>query len=243
MAGRAQPKCSAAPAFRGRNRAAASVAPNALSLARCTVERGGHDDKRRRSRQMLTSLNSSRSMAGNCRSLPGAAARCWWSTPPRFAATRRNTAISKPCGGAIASAASSCSACRPTISAQQEPGSAAEIKQFCETNYQVDFPLTEKYRVIGGDAHPFYRWVAAQLGEAGAPRWNFHKYLIGPDGQTRRRLAVAGRTARRNRRSTAAEIRGMTCHRCHEADRRRMISLSGRGGITFRELAFCRVCR
>ena len=37
--------------------------------------------------------------------------------------------------------------------------------------------------MIGGDAHPFYRWVAAQLGEAGAPRWNFHKYLIGPDGQ------------------------------------------------------------
>ena len=65
---------------------------------------------------------------------------------------------------------------------QQEPGSAAEIKQFCETNYQVDFPLSEKYRVIGGEAHPFYRWVAAQLGEAGAPRWNFHKYLIGPDG-------------------------------------------------------------
>jgi glutathione peroxidase len=65
---------------------------------------------------------------------------------------------------------------------QQEPGSTAEIKQFCETSYQVDFPLTEKYRVIGGNAHPFYRWVAAQLGEAGAPRWNFHKYLIGPDG-------------------------------------------------------------
>jgi glutathione peroxidase len=66
---------------------------------------------------------------------------------------------------------------------QQEPGSAAEIKQFCETNYQVDFPLAEKVRVTGGAAHPFYRWVAGQLGEAGAPRWNFHKYLIGPDGQ------------------------------------------------------------
>ena len=65
---------------------------------------------------------------------------------------------------------------------EQEPGSAAEIKQFCETNYQVDFPLTEKCRVIGGDAHPFYRWVATQIGEDGAPRWNFHKYLIGPDG-------------------------------------------------------------
>ena len=38
-------------------------------------------------------------------------------------------------------------------------------------------------RVIGGEAHPFYRWVADNLGEAGAPRWNFHKYLIGPDGQ------------------------------------------------------------
>jgi glutathione peroxidase len=66
---------------------------------------------------------------------------------------------------------------------EQEPGSAAEIKSFCASNYQVDFPLTEKNRVIGGAAHPFYRWVAATLGEAGAPRWNFHKYLIGPDGQ------------------------------------------------------------
>jgi glutathione peroxidase len=36
---------------------------------------------------------------------------------------------------------------------------------------------------VGGAAHPFYRWIAGELGEAGAPRWNFHKYLIGPDGQ------------------------------------------------------------
>jgi glutathione peroxidase len=66
---------------------------------------------------------------------------------------------------------------------QQEPGSAPEIKQFCEANYAIDFPLTEKCRVIGGDAHPFYRWIAETLGEAGTPRWNFHKYLVGPDGQ------------------------------------------------------------
>lgn len=65
---------------------------------------------------------------------------------------------------------------------QQEPGSAAEIKQFCETNYQVDFPMAEKVRVVGAQAHPFYRWVAAELGEAGAPRWNFHKYLLDPAG-------------------------------------------------------------
>jgi glutathione peroxidase len=66
---------------------------------------------------------------------------------------------------------------------QQEPGTAVEIRQFCDANYQVDFPLAEKNRVIGPAAHPFYRWVAATLGEAGTPRWNFHKYLIGPDGQ------------------------------------------------------------
>jgi glutathione peroxidase len=66
---------------------------------------------------------------------------------------------------------------------RQEPGSAPEIKAFCATNYSVDFPLAEKARVIGGDAHPFYRWIAEVLGEAGTPRWNFHKYLVGPDGQ------------------------------------------------------------
>jgi glutathione peroxidase len=64
----------------------------------------------------------------------------------------------------------------------QEPGSAAEIKQFCEGNYAVDFPLTEKQTVVGKDAHPLFRWIAAELGEAAAPRWNFHKYLIGADG-------------------------------------------------------------
>jgi glutathione peroxidase len=65
----------------------------------------------------------------------------------------------------------------------QEPGSAAEIKTFCETNYAVDFPLADKVKVLGAGAHPFYRWVAAELGEGGAPRWNFHKYLVGPAGE------------------------------------------------------------
>jgi glutathione peroxidase len=64
----------------------------------------------------------------------------------------------------------------------QEPGSEAAIKNFCEANYKVDFPLAAKEHVLGKEAHPFYRWIVAQLGEAGAPRWNFHKYLIGPDG-------------------------------------------------------------
>jgi len=65
---------------------------------------------------------------------------------------------------------------------QQEPGSAKEIKQFCEGHYAIDFPLTDKQDVIGPQAHPFFRWIADELGEAGTPRWNFHKYLVAPDG-------------------------------------------------------------
>lgn len=65
----------------------------------------------------------------------------------------------------------------------QEPGKAAEIKQFCKTNFDVDFPLTAKVKVKGAAAHPFYRWASAELGPGAAPRWNFHKYLIGRDGR------------------------------------------------------------
>ena len=65
----------------------------------------------------------------------------------------------------------------------QEPGSEDEIKTFCEVNYGIDFPLTEKQVVIGDDAHPFYRWVVDELGEDAAPRWNFHKYLLDRQGR------------------------------------------------------------
>lgn len=65
----------------------------------------------------------------------------------------------------------------------QEPGTETEIKEFCEVNFDVDFPLTEKEHVVGPAAHAFYRWAAEELGAAAAPSWNFHKYLIGPDGR------------------------------------------------------------
>jgi len=65
----------------------------------------------------------------------------------------------------------------------QEPGSSAEIKEFCESNFSVDFPLTEKVKVVGDDAHPFFRWAAKEMGPLAKPRWNFHKYLIAPDGR------------------------------------------------------------
>jgi glutathione peroxidase len=64
----------------------------------------------------------------------------------------------------------------------QEPGSNADIKHFCESKYGVDFPLASKEKVAGGEAHPFYQWAAQEAGEGAAPRWNFHKYLIGPYG-------------------------------------------------------------
>jgi glutathione peroxidase len=65
----------------------------------------------------------------------------------------------------------------------QEPGQEREIKEFCEVRYGVDFPLTSKVHVTGGAAHPLYQWIAKELGEGGAPRWNFHKFLIGKDGK------------------------------------------------------------
>jgi glutathione peroxidase len=66
--------------------------------------------------------------------------------------------------------------------AGQEPGTEAEIKDFCETRFNIDFPLTSKEEVKGDGAHPFYKWAKEKLGEPAEPVWNFHKLLIGKDG-------------------------------------------------------------
>lgn len=66
---------------------------------------------------------------------------------------------------------------------QQEPGTSAEIKEFCEINYGVDFPLAEKNKVIGKSAHPLYVWLKKKLGSESRPKWNFHKYLIDSKGK------------------------------------------------------------
>lgn len=65
----------------------------------------------------------------------------------------------------------------------QEPGTEAQIADFCQTNFGVKFPMAAKEKVLGDDAHPFYLWAREQLGEDQAPQWNFHKYLVGPDGK------------------------------------------------------------
>ena len=65
----------------------------------------------------------------------------------------------------------------------QEPGSEAEIKEFCEINFDIDFPLTEKQQVKGERAHPFFVHAREVLGNGAGPHWNFHKYLVAPDGR------------------------------------------------------------
>jgi glutathione peroxidase len=65
----------------------------------------------------------------------------------------------------------------------QEPGDAAAIQNFCTTRYGIDFPMAAKVRVIGKDAHPFYKRVASELGEDAVPKWNFHKFLLGGHGE------------------------------------------------------------
>ncbi|MEM6780569.1 MAG: glutathione peroxidase [Pseudomonadota bacterium] len=63
----------------------------------------------------------------------------------------------------------------------QEPGTEKEIKKFCETNFGITFPMTEKVSVKGDDIHPFYAWIRSE--GFGLPKWNFHKYIIGKDGE------------------------------------------------------------
>ena len=72
----------------------------------------------------------------------------------------------------------------------QEPGGKSEIHATAQGTYHVTFPITEKVAVKGKDAHPFFRWAAADR-PLEAPRWNFHKYLIGRDGQLKAAFASA----------------------------------------------------
>ena len=71
----------------------------------------------------------------------------------------------------------------PTNNFKQEPGNNKEIKDFCETNFGINFPMTEKINVIGKDAHPFYKWAKKNHGIAAIPKWNFHKIVIGKNGK------------------------------------------------------------
>ncbi len=71
----------------------------------------------------------------------------------------------------------------PTNNFRQEPGNNKEIKDFCETNFGITFPMTEKTNVIGSNSHPFYKWARKDYGIGAIPKWNFHKIIIGKNGK------------------------------------------------------------
>ena len=65
---------------------------------------------------------------------------------------------------------------------KQEPGSNAEVADFCERTFKVKFPMIEKTSVVGGQANPLFEALFKVTGER--PKWNFHKFLIARDGAT-----------------------------------------------------------
>jgi glutathione peroxidase len=67
----------------------------------------------------------------------------------------------------------------------QEPGTAADIEDFCQVNYGVTFPITEKVDVNGPGRHPLYREL---VGDGPDIQWNFEKFLIAPDGEVAARF-------------------------------------------------------
>jgi glutathione peroxidase len=74
----------------------------------------------------------------------------------------------------------------------QEPGTESQIKSFCESRFQVSFPLFAKVDVNGPNAHPLYEFLKSKekglLGTSGI-KWNFTKFLVGPDGTVEKRFA------------------------------------------------------
>ena len=71
----------------------------------------------------------------------------------------------------------------PTNDFNQEFTSDKDVKQFCEIRFGVEFPMSSIQVIKGENAHPIYKWIKSNVSVIGQPRWNFHKYLIGKDGQ------------------------------------------------------------
>ncbi len=65
----------------------------------------------------------------------------------------------------------------------QEPGTNNEIKDFCEANFNITFPIMSKNDVKGDNAHQIYKWAKENFGSSAVPKWNFHKILINKEGK------------------------------------------------------------
>lgn len=82
----------------------------------------------------------------------------------------------------------------------QEPGQKEDIKEFCEVNFAINFPMSDKLVVKGEAAHPLYKWLKAETGES--PKWNFYKFLI--DGQGRAIASFSSLTKPQSKKLTKA---------------------------------------
>ena len=66
----------------------------------------------------------------------------------------------------------------PSDSFNQEKKTNSEVKEFCEVNFEINFPLTTITEVKGSDAHEIFKWAENNFGKSAIPKWNFHKILI-----------------------------------------------------------------
>jgi glutathione peroxidase len=71
----------------------------------------------------------------------------------------------------------------PSDDFNQELDENGAIREFCEVNFGIDFPMTERVKVRGSDSHPLFVEFREQLGDSAGPSWNFFKYLVAPDGR------------------------------------------------------------
>ena len=70
----------------------------------------------------------------------------------------------------------------PSNSFNQEKNSNSDVKEFCEVNFNINFPLTTITEVKGENAHELFKWAKDNYGKSAVPKWNFHKILIDKNG-------------------------------------------------------------
>ena len=71
----------------------------------------------------------------------------------------------------------------PSNSFNQEKKTEKEVKEFCEVNFNITFPITSIYDVKGDGAHDIFKWAKENHGKSAIPKWNFHKILINNEGK------------------------------------------------------------
>ena len=71
----------------------------------------------------------------------------------------------------------------PSDSFNQEKKTNKDVKEFCDVNFNISFPLTQIVKVKGEKAHPVYKWAKKNFGNSAVPKWNFHKILINKEGK------------------------------------------------------------